>query len=487
MDEKKEDTRLSIGVRRQGTNMRATAFFCLGLGMSDAWWLCTSTAAVVPPVNGGAAWALSLVLHGAYLAVQLICLVFAGRLGPHLVSRPFALAVGGAVAFLSIGAAAASTMTPCWELGAVLLACAAAGNALLFLGWMRRFSMMFRETSPFGLILASMACGAVLWAFFSWLPSAAVVGGAFAFPVLSAMLLGSRTKGESPAGTPRFTSHPAPLFKLLSPLLLGGIFIYELAPGMVTSLAHINGMAEVYRWYALGMVVLALASFLPVKSIRFSRVAFRLIAPLISLGLIAFALASVEDSAVAMSATLMGSMLFEAFLFVRFAEVAVKRREEPVRVFALGGLAAQMGILVAYVLVPLLAESVQVTIATLALVIVFLLVLTGAFFSGGPQEGRVLTQIDPLEGSARQGAPTQPPADRFGEECAAFAEAYGLSRRESEVFELAMQGKNQAVIAKELFVAETTVKTHLRSIYRKTDTANRQELIALFLERRSAV
>ena len=31
-----------------------------------------------------------------------------------------------------------------------------------------------------------------------------------------------------------------------------------------------------------------------------------------------------------------------------------------------------------------------------------------------------------------------------------------------------------------LFISESTVKTHLRSIYRKCDTHNRAEIIALF-------
>lgn len=474
-----------MGNQAEHTGAREQMLFCLGLGLSDAWWLCSSTVAVAPNPDSGEAWTMSLILHGASLAVQFVCFSLASQLGPRLVSRSFALAVGIAMTVFSVAAAVATFGMNQWVAARILLACAAAANALLFLGWMRRLTSLFTACAPLSLMLVSMACGAVLWGAMSFLTPRVAVVVASIFPLISAALLGRKPvlsdELQHPADP---TVQKVPLVKLLPPLFLAGIFIYELAPGMVTSLAHINGMAEVYRWYALGMVAVAALSFIPGKNVRFSNIAFRLVVPLISLGLIVFALVSLQDSAVAMSVSLLGSMLFEAFLFVRFAQISLNTHEEPVRVFALGGFVMQLGILAAYILVPVLAAGVQVTIASLALAIVFLLVLTGAFFGNGLQEDRPKTTSVQGAPSSTSAVTLQPAGERFHEECGAFASAYNLSRRESQVFELAMQGKNQAVIAKELFVAETTVKTHLRGIYRKTNTANRQELIALFLERR---
>ena len=45
-----------------------------------------------------------------------------------------------------------------------------------------------------------------------------------------------------------------------------------------------------------------------------------------------------------------------------------------------------------------------------------------------------------------------------------------------------MQGKNISVLADELSIAPSTVKTHLRSIYHKAGVADRQELIGRFQE-----
>lgn len=63
---------------------------------------------------------------------------------------------------------------------------------------------------------------------------------------------------------------------------------------------------------------------------------------------------------------------------------------------------------------------------------------------------------------------------------AAFASRYGLSERETDVFALWVTGHGLKHIQNTLFISESTVKTHLRSIYRKCGTHNRAEIIELF-------
>ena len=62
----------------------------------------------------------------------------------------------------------------------------------------------------------------------------------------------------------------------------------------------------------------------------------------------------------------------------------------------------------------------------------------------------------------------------------AFAAAHDLSPREREVAALWLTGHGLKYIENALFISEATVKTHLRNIYRKCDTHNRAEIIALF-------
>jgi DNA-binding CsgD family transcriptional regulator len=59
----------------------------------------------------------------------------------------------------------------------------------------------------------------------------------------------------------------------------------------------------------------------------------------------------------------------------------------------------------------------------------------------------------------------------------AFKDFYRITRRESEILELLLQGKGSQEIGDALFISRRTVETHLYNIYRKTRAANRVELI----------
>lgn len=60
----------------------------------------------------------------------------------------------------------------------------------------------------------------------------------------------------------------------------------------------------------------------------------------------------------------------------------------------------------------------------------------------------------------------------------------GLSSREQEVLELLCRGKSNSAIAEELYVAETTVKTHVSSIMRKMEVVSRLEVVVFAYENR---
>ena len=70
-------------------------------------------------------------------------------------------------------------------------------------------------------------------------------------------------------------------------------------------------------------------------------------------------------------------------------------------------------------------------------------------------------------------------ADRFGDACRVMAAKFKLSKRESEILPLALRGRTGERMAAELFIAKSTVDTHLRRIYAKCGVHSRQELIDL--------
>jgi len=57
-----------------------------------------------------------------------------------------------------------------------------------------------------------------------------------------------------------------------------------------------------------------------------------------------------------------------------------------------------------------------------------------------------------------------------------------LSNREMQVLRLIGKGHSNKVIARELFLSENTIETHLRRIYEKLGTHNRTETAALARE-----
>lgn len=59
------------------------------------------------------------------------------------------------------------------------------------------------------------------------------------------------------------------------------------------------------------------------------------------------------------------------------------------------------------------------------------------------------------------------------------AEAFNLSKREKEIFTILVNGKSTKEIAEELYISPETVKKHIQSILKKTNTNSRLELLAL--------
>lgn len=52
-----------------------------------------------------------------------------------------------------------------------------------------------------------------------------------------------------------------------------------------------------------------------------------------------------------------------------------------------------------------------------------------------------------------------------------------LTQRELEVYQKLLENKTNSQIANELFIEESTLKTHINKIYKKLDVRNRREVI----------
>lgn len=61
-----------------------------------------------------------------------------------------------------------------------------------------------------------------------------------------------------------------------------------------------------------------------------------------------------------------------------------------------------------------------------------------------------------------------------------FIQTYDISTREADVLRLILNGNTNPEISASLYISENTVKFHIRNILKKTNCANRKEMIALY-------
>jgi DNA-binding NarL/FixJ family response regulator len=99
----------------------------------------------------------------------------------------------------------------------------------------------------------------------------------------------------------------------------------------------------------------------------------------------------------------------------------------------------------------------------------------------------VLKHVDPrdLAAAVRQvvGGAIFRPLDLLPKSTRATSDEAGLSKRELSILEALQSGSSNAAIAKELFLAEQTVKFHLTNIYRKLGVSSRTEAVRRAYER----
>ena len=72
------------------------------------------------------------------------------------------------------------------------------------------------------------------------------------------------------------------------------------------------------------------------------------------------------------------------------------------------------------------------------------------------------------------------PTDQALSDYRAFCAAHNLTEREQEILVHLLQAKSQQEISDQLIIALGTVKTHIHNIYQKTESSNRNQIIAKY-------
>ncbi|MDE8702656.1 helix-turn-helix transcriptional regulator [Adlercreutzia equolifaciens] len=146
-------------------------------------------------------------------------------------------------------------------------------------------------------------------------------------------------------------------------------------------------------------------------------------------------------------------------------------------------LAALMGCILSQVLQVAADFSPWLTVLTGAFIAVLLVFLGRTAWDelGELQEARAAATAEATEGalvadSVLADLPVRVPLEA---RCAALAERFGLSPREAEILVYLARGFSPTYIAKDLVLSVSTVRTHVRNIYRKLGIGKREELIHL--------
>ena len=188
-------------------------------------------------------------------------------------------------------------------------------------------------------------------------------------------------------------------------------------------------------------------------------------------------------------AQLMGVVSFVGVYIVSWALVAQCAHAGlilgvlPTFVIVAGRLVEQAGEGVGLALV---ASGALSGVALMAVVAVLLLVASAFLFTGS-LEGDATSALS--DGATHAGTPTaaeealgMAAAPSTEERLARIAQAYRLSARETDVFELWATGHDLKYVQEKLGLSLSTVKTHVRHIYAKTGTHSRAEVVILLDE-----
>lgn len=468
----------------QGNGVLHTVFFCLGLGASNAWWLSMTSSPFVwssSPLNAATA---SLIVHGTYFVVQIACILVASRfdLG-YARRRTFFLCAGlctlGTV-FLLI-ARFLGLPTLCLVAGRIVASC---GGALLFLCWMSPFTTLIGQKKPGSIFLLATVFGTVAWFVTTRIDPTVAFVSLLVLPALSGVaVLGipAQQREEGRALPVARRANKPPLRALFPFAFVVGLFVYELPVGFVTGTASVataeasgEVLFQIYGIYTLVIALVAALDFALAHHKRYSTLLYRFVVPIISIGLILLALARAQDQVFASAMVLAGTILFEMFIMTSFARISLASNESPWRIFGFGGAIVQGSLLGAFFLGLFLASAAGTGLTVIALGLVFVFILTGSF----DIPGKNLALVGEGEGVDE----SSHSVTSYDERIAEFSQVHGLSAREAEVLALIARGRSVQAVADELFVAHSTVKTHVGHIYEKVGVSNRQDLLKLLDE-----
>lgn len=495
-----------IGLRRfDAGKVLEYATALLGFGFCRAWIVACLALAASETMFAGANWAYLIMgaLAALFTAFAIRkALGKSDRLHEHIAEAMAALSAGSAVIVM----AAAATNSNLLALAGVMSGGVAAG--ILQVLWGERFCA---GSTRFAVVCSAAAAivTAALLAFMS--PWASVIACAV-FPLASLALLILQCKIakvswrtglavdddlEECSSFPlqdaavETEEHDRAREKALGKLMFSiAVFsflarIFDAVPISENDPFSAVGGSAVFALVITGVAFLVLAAVF--KNSFDATAVYRISIPVMVAGLTALALLFDQSPAVSVLLIGIGYEFFDILAWILFARLSKEDRRGPLYIYGIGVACMFLGMaagILAGELIHVLVSNDFLQMSVVAMFCILSLVITGFMVLPESVVAKLATRSTTEDGQAQEsgngesGKATPPPAS-LEERCAAAAQRFGLTPRESEILVLLAKGRTIAIIARDLQIAKGTARTHTERIYRKLDVHKQQELIDL--------
>jgi DNA-binding CsgD family transcriptional regulator len=453
-----------------------------GYGLLIAWTLLFYHSLLLFGLDASPIYGMQLSRFVSLLGALAVLVVARVSRSPRFVSRPV---VAGAAGMLAVGSllVASGPLLGQWALlpGQVVgSALTGLGLAPMLLAWGRLFSPMGTRFAAGATGFATVGAGALYFVVVGIPVPVLGVAVAALLPLASLWVFLAAEPDALLAEHPVTTVVTPHVFRWKFAVaitfygVLFGVMGYVLPFKSVVGYAFTNTLSVL-----LGTVAVALVTVWVMLLLKRTdpSAAYWPVIPLIAVGFVLLPFLGLEHAGVATAVAYAGFACFTVFLWVAMCDMARTTGHSVVTVFSGGILFSKLGVFVGTIVMYTAARTMQLEFAQLTAISfacvsglgsVAALVMDGGQFA----YGRAETAADGV--SAPHVA-----TDQVCERCAEIAKEHGLSAREAEVFELLAKGRNSPFIQHELYIAKSTVETHIKHIYRKVGVNDRQELLDL--------
>lgn len=455
----------------------------LGFGLFWGWFFLVgiSPSPLVGVVYGYANAPFELLELAARSAALIVAVLFSPRVSN--LSGRVSLAV-----FVSIVGACASlllVLVPGEAATTIASVVAAVSEASLFLMWVGLFGYM-RLGETLQLLVSSYAIGAVISLTATLFGEVAMTVCGVALPLVSgaALIMSQRyyqASHEMAGEAPDVKEKGAQLAIKSLPRLALALSLYSFAFTLYSG-SHLAGSDITAFVPCIEPVSSLVLFFVCLSYLKLSKnpsrayVLYRVAPACMGAGL-ALSAAGVGYSLPSSLLVALGFLLFEALAYNDFCNVARADSSSLFAGLAKARLASSVGMFAGWVigygaLPRLTAPFAGAPAFGLALFVV----LGTAVFVFTDRTTEMLSGI--AEDRAMEETVGEAPS--YEERVESFAKTLGLSRREQEVAEIILTGRTTAYAAKQLYVAESTLRAHVHNMYRKAGVHSRMEFMDEF-------